>query len=160
MHGCERTEQPPQRLRPSGGAKSGKRKAREEVARFLAEGEMPVSVSGGGSSSSAPEFETTKKICFDLLLDKANNLESKQLGLAEELGLERSGAEKAKEIEVLEKKYQDVLDLNYEEHVEAQQEVSEYNKAHTSPIHQRTCTPLHPEDGRFDPTSCTSFDSS
>jgi hypothetical protein len=43
---------------------------------------MPVS--GGGSSSSAPEFETTKKLCFDLLLDKANNLESKELGLAEE----------------------------------------------------------------------------
>jgi hypothetical protein len=34
------------------------------------------------------------------------------------------------------------------------------NKAQISPIHQRTCPPLPPEDGRFDPTSCTSFDSS
>jgi hypothetical protein len=80
---------------------------------------MPVS--GGGSSSSAPEFETTKGVCFDRLLDKVNNLESKKVGLAEEkakfyegsLGLqgtymkllEWSGAEKAKKIEVLEKKY-------------------------------------------------------
>jgi hypothetical protein len=37
--------------------------------------------------------------------------------------LEWSDAEKAKKIEVLEKKYQGVLDLNYEEYVEAQQEV-------------------------------------
>jgi hypothetical protein len=43
---------------------------------------MPVS--GGGSSSPAPEFETTKKICFGLLLDKINNWESKKLGLAKE----------------------------------------------------------------------------
>jgi hypothetical protein len=55
----------------SGGAKSGKKgKATTDLA-----------VSGGGSSSSAPEFETTKKICFDLLLD---NWKSKELGLAEE----------------------------------------------------------------------------
>jgi hypothetical protein len=46
------------------------------------EEEMPVS--GGGSSSSAPEFETTEKICFDLLLDKINNWESKKLGLLAE----------------------------------------------------------------------------
>jgi hypothetical protein len=26
------------------------------------------------------------------------------------------------------------------------------NKAQISPIHQRTCHPLPPEDGRFDPT--------
>jgi hypothetical protein len=120
MHGCERRE-PPQRLRASGGAKSGKKK--RKVTDLTEEG-MPVS--GGGSSSSAPEFETTKKICFHLLLDKINNWESKKLGLlAEEkarfyersLGLqdpyvkllEWSDAEKAKEIEVLEKKYQDVL---------------------------------------------------
>ena len=89
-------------------------------------------VSGGGSSSPAPEFETTKKICFVLLLDKVNNLESKKLGLAEERAefaerhvklWERSNAEKAKKIEVLEKKnevlekkYQDVLDLNTREY--------------------------------------------
>jgi hypothetical protein len=63
----------------SGGAKSGKKQRKMSD---LAEEEMPAS--GGGSSSSAPEFETTEKICFDLLLDKANNLESKKLGLAEE----------------------------------------------------------------------------
>jgi hypothetical protein len=63
---------------PSGGAKSGKRKATTD---FAEEG-MPVA--GGGSSSSAPEFETTKKLCFDLLWDKVNNLESKELGLAAE----------------------------------------------------------------------------
>ena len=34
------------------------------------------------------------------------------------------------------------------------------NKAQISPIHQTTWPPLLPEDGRFDPTSCTSFDSS
>jgi hypothetical protein len=87
--------------------------------------EEEVLVSCGGSSSSAPEFETTEELCFDLLLDKANNLESKELGLAEEEAkfyerslvlqdsyvtlLEWSDAEKAKKNEVLEKKYQDVL---------------------------------------------------
>jgi hypothetical protein len=35
-----------------------------------------------------------------------------------------------------------------------------FNKAQISPIHQRTWPPLLPEDGRFDPTSCTSFDAS
>ena len=80
---------------------------------------------------------TKKKICFDLLLDRINNLESKELGLAEERAefaerhvklLERSNAEKAKknevlekENEVLEKKYEGVLDLNSKEYVEAQQ---------------------------------------
>jgi hypothetical protein len=34
------------------------------------------------------------------------------------------------------------------------------NNRKISPIHQTTCTPLHPEDGRFDPTSPTSIDSS
>ena len=102
---------------------------------------MPAS--GGGSSSSAPEFETTEKICFDLLL---GNWESKELGLAEEkakfyerpLGLqdsyvkllEWSDAAKAKKIEVLEKKYQDVLDLNSKEYDEAHQEVRENIDAH------------------------------
>ena len=120
----------------SGGTKSGKkRKATADL-----------TASGGGSSSSAPEFETTKKICFDLLLDRVNNLESKKLRLAEERVefaeryvklLERSNAEKAKKIEVLEKenevlekKYQDVLDLNSKEYVEAQQEVDEHMNAH------------------------------
>jgi hypothetical protein len=79
-------------------------------------------------------------------LDKINNWESKKLGLAEEkakfyerpLGLqdsyvkllEWSDAEKAKKIEVLEKEYQDVLDLNRREYEEAQQEVDEHQKAH------------------------------
>jgi hypothetical protein len=108
---------------------------------------MPVS--SGGSSSSAPEFETTKKICSDLLLDKVNNLESKKLGLAEEkamfyersLGLkdayvkplEWSDAEKAKEIEVLEKKYEDVVDLKEifeKEYEKAQLKQFENQEAH------------------------------
>jgi hypothetical protein len=51
--------------------------------------------------------------------------------------LEWSDAAKAKKIEVLEKenevlknKYQDVLDLNSKEYVEAQQQVDEQQKAH------------------------------
>jgi hypothetical protein len=51
--------------------------------------------------------------------------------------LEWSDAAKAKKIEVLEKenevlkkKYQDVLDLSSKEHVEAQQQVDEQQKAH------------------------------
>jgi hypothetical protein len=95
----------------------------------LAEEEVPAS--GGGSSSSAPEFETTERIYFDLLLDRANNLESKKLGLAEEEAkfyegplelqgshvklLEWSDAEKAKEIKVLEKTYKDVRNMNSKE---------------------------------------------
>jgi hypothetical protein len=94
-----------------------------------------LTASGGGSSSSAPEFETTKKICFDLLLD---NWKSKELGLAEErakfyesrsLGLQDSHVKQLewsdarqvkkievleKEIEVLKKKYQDVLGFEHE----------------------------------------------
>jgi hypothetical protein len=34
------------------------------------------------------------------------------------------------------------------------------NNQKISPLHQTTCTPLHPKDGRFDPTSPTSIDSS
>jgi hypothetical protein len=34
------------------------------------------------------------------------------------------------------------------------------NKAQISPPHQAKCPPLPPEDGRFDPTSPTSIDSS
>jgi hypothetical protein len=56
----------------SGGAKSGKRKATTEE-------EMPAS--GGGSSLPAPSWldgwaETTKEICFDLLLNIINHRES------------------------------------------------------------------------------------
>jgi hypothetical protein len=55
---------------------------------------MPVFVSGGGSSSSAPGFETTEKICFmDLLLDQVNNLESKKLGLGVLTGGRREGGD-------------------------------------------------------------------
>ena len=34
------------------------------------------------------------------------------------------------------------------------------NNQKISPLHRTTCTPLHPKDGRFDPTSPTSIDSS
>jgi hypothetical protein len=44
--------------------------------------------------------------------------------------LEWADAEKTRRIEVLEKKYQDVLDLNSKEYVEAQQQVDEEQKAH------------------------------
>jgi hypothetical protein len=44
--------------------------------------------------------------------------------------LEWADAEKTKRTEVLEKKYQDVLDLNSKEYVEAQQQVDEEQKAH------------------------------
>ena len=135
MHGCERRE-PPQRLRaPSGGAKSGKKK--RKMTDLTEEEEMPVS--GGGSSSSAPEF------CRDLLL---GIWKSKELWIAEEkarfyercLGLQDSyvnflqwnDARQVKKIEALEKenevlkkKYQDVLDLNSKEYVEAHQLVDE-----------------------------------
>jgi hypothetical protein len=33
------------------------------------------------------------------------------------------------------------------------------NNQKISPLHRTTCTPLHPKDGRFDPTSRTSIDS-
>jgi hypothetical protein len=125
---------------PSGGAKSGKKK--RKMTDLTEEEEMPVS--GGGSSSSAPEF------CRDLLL---GSWKSKELWIAEEkarsygrsLGLqdsyvkqlEWSDARQVKKIEVLEKenevlkkKYQDVLDLNTKEYVEAQQEVDEHMNAH------------------------------
>jgi hypothetical protein len=133
MGGDKAALEPPKRLRASGGtSKSGKkRKATTE----MPEEEMPVS--GGGSSSSAPEF------CLDLLL---GNWKSKELWIAEKkarfygrsLGLhdshvkflQWSDARQVKKIEVLEKenevlkkKYQDVLDLNSKDYVEAQQEV-------------------------------------
>jgi hypothetical protein len=63
----------------SGGtSKSGKKR---KVTTDLSEEEVPASgSSSGGSSSPAPSWtETTKKICFDLLLDRINNLESKKL---------------------------------------------------------------------------------
>jgi hypothetical protein len=91
-------------------------------------------------------------------------LESKKLGLAEERAefaerhvklWERSNAEKAKELEVLEKKnevlekkYQDVLDLNMREYEEAQQEVREnWNQYHTCWFHYLDL--LHLCNGKF-----------
>jgi hypothetical protein len=44
--------------------------------------------------------------------------------------LEWADAEKTKGIEMLEKKYEDVLDLNSKEYDEAHQEVDEHQKAH------------------------------
>jgi hypothetical protein len=35
-----------------------------------------------------------------------------------------------------------------------------HNDRHIRGYSERTCPPLPPEDGRFDPTSCTSFDAS
>jgi hypothetical protein len=35
-------------------------------------------------SAAAPEFESNTQICIDLLLDRVNNLESKELALAKE----------------------------------------------------------------------------
>jgi hypothetical protein len=95
-------------------------------------------------------FERSALICS--WLDRANNLESKKLGLAEERAdfaerhvkfLERSNAEKAKKIEVLEKetevlekKYEGVLALNSKEYDEAQHEVREnWNQYHTCWFH-------------------------
>ena len=126
----------------SGGTKSGKkRKATPD----LAEEEM---TSSGGS------WERSGELLFALLEEKQErHFEAGKLELAEEksrgyerfLGLqdeyvkflEWSDAEKAKKIEVLEKekeelekKYQDVLDLNGKEYDEAQQEVDEHQKAH------------------------------
>ena len=71
---------PKKALSPTSRAKADKRNERDKAARAAkaaASGETKsgkkgkattdLAVSGGGSSSSAPEFETTKKICFDLL---------------------------------------------------------------------------------------------
>ena len=38
--------------------------------------------------------------------------------------------------------------------------IIENNNQKISPLHRTTCTPLHPKDGRFDPTSPTSIGSS
>jgi hypothetical protein len=131
MHGCERRER--------GGAKSGKKK--RKMTDLTEEEEVPVS--GGGSSSSAP---SAPEFCRDLLLD---NWKSKELWIAKEkvrfyerpVGLQDSyvkllgwsDARQIKKIEVLEKenevlkkKYQDVLDLNMKEYVEAHQLVDEH----------------------------------
>jgi hypothetical protein len=63
--------------------------------------------------------------------------------------LERSNAEKAKKIEVLEKKnevlenkYEGVLDLNRKEYEEAQQEVDENQKAHLTCLEQNLLSGL------------------
>ena len=116
--GVTRRLEPPKRLRAKEGTSKSRKKRKATT--DLAEEEMPAS--SGGSSSPAPSWtETTKKICFDLLLDRINNLESKKLGLAEERAefaerhvklWERSNAEKAKKIEVLEKE-NEVLEKKY-----------------------------------------------
>ena len=123
----------------SGGAKSGKKKAKMTD---LTEEEMPVS--GGGSSCT---WKRSGELVFALLEEKQKaHFEAEKLALAEEAArfykrgcelqnkymeyLEWADAEKTKRIEVLEKKYQDVLDLNSKEYDEAQQEVDEHQKAH------------------------------
>ena len=123
----------------SGGAKSGKKKAKMTD---LTEEEMPVS--GGGSSCT---WKRSGDLMFALLEEKQKgHFEAEKLALAEEAArfykrgcelqnkymeyLEWADAEKTKKIEVLEKKYQDVLDLNRKEYEEAQQEVTENLDAH------------------------------
>ena len=124
---------------PSGGAKSGKKKRKMTD---LTEEEMPVS--GGGSSCT---WKRSGELVFALLEEKQKaHFEAEKLALAEEAArfykrgcelqnkymeyLEWADAEKTKKIEVLEKKYQDVLDLNRKEYEEAQQEVTENLDAH------------------------------
>ena len=115
----------------------------------LTEEEMPVS--GGGSSCT---WKRSGELVFALLEEKQKaHFEAEKLALAEEAAtfyktgcervqrtlelqsrytkyLEWVESEKTKRIEVLEKKYQDVLDLNSKEYDEAQQEVDEHSKAH------------------------------
>ena len=110
---------------------------------------MPVS--GGGSSCT---WKRSGELVFALLEEKQKvHFEAEKRALAEEAErfyksccerterilelqsrytkyLEWADAEKTKRIEVLEKKYQDVLDLNSKEYDEAQQEVDEHQKAH------------------------------
>ena len=124
----------------SGGAKSGKKKAKMTD---LTEEEMPVS--GGGSSCT---WKRSGELLFALLEEKQErHFEAGKLELAEEksrgyerpLGLqdayvkflEWSDAEKAKKIEVLEKEkeelgkqYQDVLDDNKKDFEWMHQEVN------------------------------------
>ena len=131
---------------PSGGAKSGKKKRKMTD---LTEEEMPVS--GGGSSCT---WKRSGELVFALLEEKQKaHFEAEKRALAEEAErfyksccertermlelqsrytkyLEWAESEKKKRIEVLEKKYQDVLDLNGKEYDEAQQEVDEHTNAH------------------------------
>ena len=130
----------------SGGAKSAKKKRKMAD---LTEEETPVSgggssVSGGGSSCT---WKRSGDLMFALLEEKQKgHFEAEKLALAEEAArfykrgcelqnkymeyLEWADAEKTKKIEVLKKKYQDVLDLNTKEYEEAQQEVTENLDAH------------------------------
>jgi hypothetical protein len=145
----------------SGGAKSGKKKRKMAD---LAEEEMPVS--GGGSSLSASNTQNLRNSTAALLEAQKNvtRLEAQKLALAEEaatfykrsLGLndtymeylEWADAEKKKRTEVLETKYQDVLDLNIKEYEEAQQEVCEnWNQYHTCWFHYLDL--LHLCNGKF-----------
>ena len=149
---------------PSGGAKSGKKKAKMAD---LTEEETPVSgggssVSGGGSSCT---WKRSGDLMFALLEEKQKgHFEAEKLALAEEAArfykrgcelqnkymeyLEWADAEKTKKIEVLKKKYQDVLDLNIKEYEEAQQKVREYwNQYHTCWFHYLDL--LHLCNGKF-----------
>ena len=122
----------------SGGRKSGKK--RKATTDLTEEEEMPVS--GGGSSSSAPVFcrvrESIWKSKYEMASWSAAFYE-RSLGLQDSYvkQLEWSDARHVKKNEVLEKenevlkkKYQDVLDLNMKEYVEAHQLVDEHMNAH------------------------------
>jgi hypothetical protein len=119
--------------------------------KLLRKSEEETPVSGGGSSVSGGGSSCTGKrsgeLMFALLEEKQKgHFEAEKLALAEEAArfykrgceqqnkymeyLEWADAEKTKKIEVLKKKYQDVLDLNTKEYVEAQQEVDEHTNAH------------------------------
>jgi len=148
----------------SGGAKSGKKKAKMTD---LTEEEMPVS--GGGSSCT---WKRSGELVFALLEEKQKvHFEAEKRALAEEAErfyksccertermlelqsrymkyLEWAESEKTKRIEVLEKKYQDVLDLNGKEYDEAQQEVAEnWNQYRTCWFHYLDL--LHLCNGKF-----------
>ena len=137
---------------PSGGAKSGKKKRKMTD---LTEEEMPVS--GGGSSCT---WKRSGELVFALLEEKQKvHFEAEKRALAEEAErfyksccertermlelqsrymkyLEWAESEKTKRIEVLEKKYQDVLDLNSKEYDEAQLLVAEnWNQYRTCWFH-------------------------
>ena len=141
----------------SGGAKSGKKKAKMTD---LTEEEMPVS--GGGSSCT---WKRSGDLMFALLEEKQKgHFEAEKLALAEEAArfykrgcelqnkymeyLEWADAEKTKKIEVLEKKYQDVLDLNGKEYDEAQLLLAQrFNQYRTCWFHYLDL--LHLCNGKF-----------
>jgi hypothetical protein len=148
----------------SGGAKSAKKKAKMTD---LTEEKMPVS--GGGSSCT---WKRSGELVFALLEEKQKvHFEAEKRALAEEKSrgyerflertermlelqsrymkyLEWAESERKKRIEVLEKKYQDVLDLYCKEYDEAQQEVAEYwNQYRTCWFHSLDL--LHLCNGKF-----------